>query len=296
MTTENVHDDDFTAAFAEFTEPGGAKPAVSADSAPAEPLVEPTPSPAAETVADPVLDPAVEPVTEPVVEAAPEPAPVVDPYTALRAELDALKAAQAAQPAPAPVAEQAPAPEAPLYTADETAALAKYQEDWPDISKGEALLRRAEYKELVQYVFQQVEARFNPVLEYVQEAAPKTQYSEIVRLVPDYDEVRDKTLAWVDTQPAYLKAAYQSVTQNGSAADVADLISRFKKETGYHAVAPTAPAAPVAPALPPAAQKAAAKLAVVPTTRTGQTAGKDENDYDGSFAEFAEREEKQLRK
>jgi hypothetical protein len=200
--------------------------------------------------------------------------------------------------------------ELPLYTLDEQAVLTKYQEDWPDVSKAEALMRRAEYKDLVGYIFQQVRAELAPLQDFVSTQAPRTQYSEITKLVPDYDDVRDKALAWVDSQPAYIKAAYKQVTDGGSPEEVADLLNRFKKETNYTSPAaptspavpaagvasftpPAAPAKPAAPALPAAATKAAAKLAVVKTGRTEQESGDSDDDFDGAFAKYAANEDKQ---
>ena len=219
-----------------------------------------------------------------------------------RAQREAAQAAAARESARA-----TPVTELPLYSADEEALLAKYQEDWPDVSKAEALMRRAEYKDLVGYIFQQVRAELAPLQDFVETQAPRTQYSEITKLVPDYDDVRDKTLAWVENQPDYLKSAYKRVTNEGSPEEVADLINRFKKDTGYAApaapavpaapaaVAPTpaAPAKPAAPALPAAAAKAAAKLAVVKTGRTEQESGTSDDDFDGAFAQYAASEDKQ---
>jgi hypothetical protein len=182
-----------------------------------------------------------------------------------------------------------------VYTADEQAALTKYQEDWPDIAKGESLLRRAEYKELVAYIFQQVQEYYAPAIEFVQSRTGRDQYTDIVALVPDYDTVRDKALAWIDTQPAYLKDAYTRVANEGSPKDVADMINRFKVETKYVSTTPAAsavvPATPAIPALPAAAVKAAASLAVVNTKRSEQSQGVDENDFEGAFKEYAAKEE-----
>jgi hypothetical protein len=129
-----------------------------------------------------------------------------------------------------------------------------------------------------------------------------------VKLVSDYDDVRDKALAWVDSQPDYLKAAYKQVTDGGSPEEVADLITRFKKETNYvspeaptppattgaaASTTPAVPAKPAAPALPAAATKAAAKLAVVKTGRTEQESGTSDEDFDGAFAKYAASEDKQ---
>ena len=261
---------------------------VIADAAPVVAEVAPVVAQAADA---PVIEPAVpavadEPV-EPVVAA--EPAPVdTSQYDTIRAELDALKAAQAAQPAPAP------APAVPLYSADEVAEVTKYQTDWPDVAKGEALLRRAEYRDLVGYIFQQVEQRYAPALDYMQSRSGHDQYSDITALVPDYDSVRDAAIAWVNTQPAWLKSTLQKVTSEGSPEEVAGLIAMYKKETAY--VAPVAAAAQVvkaAPALPPAAIKAAVKLAAVKSGRS-EIGTAEEEDFDTAFKTYAAEEEKRL--
>jgi hypothetical protein len=315
--TPEQEDADFTAAFAEFSPEEGA----------AAPVVK-TPEEIA-TEAAAVATPVVKTPEEIAAEAAAVATPVVKTPEAIAAEeaaakaaapdwqteIDQLKtnlaaeraareaaAAEAAKPAPATVKEL------PLHTAEEQAILTKYQEDWPDVSKAEALMRRAEYKDMVGYIFQQVRAELAPLQDFVSTQAPRTQYSEIVKLVSDYDDVRDKALAWVDSQPDYLKAAYKQVTDGGSPEEVADLINRFKKETNYVSPAaptspatpgaaasttPAVPAKPAAPALPAAATKAAAKLAVVKTGRTEQESGTSDDDFDGAFAKYAASEDRQ---
>lgn len=314
-------DDDFSKAFDELTLPTGTAPAPAAAAADITDVVakaEPAPAGAAPAAGDagaaaPAPAAAAEPApaaAAPAVPEAPAPAnpePVVNPeIAALQAEIAALKAAQTAAPAPAaPTPEPAPAA-VPVYTDAEAAIIAKYKEDWPDIQAGEALVRRAEYRELVGYVFDQVRQQLAPVMEFTQSQSGRTQYSDLVALVPDYDAVRDKTLEWINAQPAYLKAAYQAVADTGTPADVADLINRFKKETGYVSPTQSAPAAPAAAApaaaapaakpatakpaaaLPAAAAAAAANLRVVKSGRTEPgTAAADPDDFDAAFAEFS---------
>lgn len=210
---------------------------------------------------------------------------------ALEAELAAArKPAAPAAAATQAAATQAAAEPAPLYNADEQALLTEYQKAWPDIHAGEALVRRAEYRDLVGYIFNQVRQQLAPIQEFTQRQQGRTQYSDLVELVPDYDDVRDKTLAWVETQPDYLKEAYKKVTSTGSAADVADLIDRFKKETGYvqpaaKAATTAAPAATTA-ALPAAAKAAVAALKVVKSGRTEAIQAVDPDNFDAAFAEF----------
>jgi len=209
---------------------------------------------------------------------------------ALQADIEALK------PKPAPAAEK------PLYTAEETELLTNYRKEWPDISKAEALARREEYRELVSYVFQQVRDQYGPALEYITNRSGTDQYTDIVRLVPDYDAVRDKAVAWIDTQPAWIQPTYRRVVEEGTPSEVAGFLTQYKKETGYVApvaVLPVVPAAPVVaatPALPAAAQKAAAKLKVVPTGRSDQQQGASDEDFAGAFEEFAAAEEKQAKR
>ena len=317
--TPEQEDADFTAAFAEFSpEEGAAAPVVKTPeeiaaeaAAAAAPVVKTPEEIAAEAAAAaaPVVKTPEEIAAEEAAAKAAAPdwqTEIAQLKTNLAAERAAREAAaaEAVKPAPATVKEL------PLYTADEQAVLTKYQEDWPDVSKAEALMRRAEYKDLVGYIFQQVRAELAPLQDFVSTQAPRTQYSEIVKLVSDYDDVRDKALAWVDSQPDYLKAAYKQVTDGGSPEEVADLINRFKKETNYASPAvpaspatspsgaatftpPAAPAKPAAPALPAAATKAAAKLAVVKTGRTEQESGTSDDDFDGAFAKYAASEDKQ---
>lgn len=320
ITTPEQDDVDFAAAFAEFSPESGAA------AASADPVIAATKTleeiaaeeAAAAASATPAADPAVVPAaTKTPEEIAAEEAAAAASTPDWQTEIDQLKqnlaAERAAREAAAEAAEArntTPVAELPLYNADEQAILAKYREDWPDVSKAEELARRAEYKDLVGYIFQQVRAELAPLQEFVSTQAPRTQYSEIVSLVPDYDDVRDKTLAWVENQPDYLKVAYRQVTESGSPEEVADLIERFKKDTSYTPKAastppaapsagaasftpPAAPAKPAAPALPAAAAKAAAKLAVVKTGRTEQESGSSDDDFDGAFAKYAASEDKQ---
>jgi hypothetical protein len=268
-----------------------------------------TPAPAGDPPAP--AEPAV-PVDPDAPADAVKPAPVVSEPPDLAAQLAAVRAelvearkapvAPVAPVAPAPVVET-PAPP-PVYTADEQATLAKYQEDWPDVVKGEALTRRAEYQGLINHVFESLRPTIEALQESAQKNSSRTQYSDLVSLVPDYPQVREPTLAWIETQPGFLKKAYQDVAANGSAEDVAHLIERFKKETNY--VAPVATDPPVAtdkpvattpaaartvpPArttLPAAAAAAATSLKVVKSSRTEPVTAPDPNDFDAAFAEFA---------
>lgn len=183
--------------------------------------------------------------------------------------------------------EQQPEPDDPqaFMSEEERNLVSEYQKDWPDVSKAESLIRKSEYQQVVKYVFEQVAAEMRPVIEQVQALAQRTHYSELQSAVgEDYDDVRDKVVEWVDTQPEYLQDAYNRVIQNGTVDEVADLVNRFKQETGTAAPPPT----PEKEAeLPPAAKKAAKSLAPVSSKRTVVPESEDPGDFESAFSKFA---------
>lgn len=218
-----------------------------------------------------------------------------DEVQALRDQLAALQArldtAPKVEKQPDPVVEEAPSK--PIYSDDEEAAIKQYTDDWPEVVAGEALMRRKEYNEIVKYVFDEVAKRYEPLIEFYQNSSSRNQYSDIVSLVPDYDTVRDKTLDWIDTQPAFLKKAYTEVTETGTPEDIASLINIFKKETGYAGttVPDTAKKTTSMPASSsktpnPAKAEAAASLKIVKSGRSAISDSKpDQMDFEGSFEE-----------
>ena len=275
--------DEFTKMFEDLAKLGDEEPAkLTPIEEPAPVIVggEP-PAPVAETPAEtPVegLD-----LTPPVEEPAPEPEPAPpgpssDELLARFAQI--VREQPAPQPAPQPQVQQ-PAPP-PLFTEAEIRELEAYEKDWPDVAKAEALRRRAEYSQLIGYVFEQVSQRLRPLEQMTMGGAERSHLNDLYTLIPDYDQVRDPVLAWVDQQPAYLKNAYMQVAQQGTPAEVADLVGRYKQVTG--AQAPAAPVAPSAPA--PAVRKAAAALAPVKSARSNVADAQPE-DFDSAFAAFA---------
>jgi len=190
------------------------------------------------------------------------------------------------EPTAAPV--QQVAEEAPLYTKEEEDFLKTYEADWPDVSKAESLRRRAEYRQLVGYVFQEVAKEFRPMREVVEVLSQRTHLSDLQSTVSDYEDVRDKVVSWVETQPAYLQAAYKHVINSGTVEEVSDLIDRYKRE---NAVAPRPTQAPAKKEaeLPTATRQAAAALAPVSSKRSAVVQAADPNDFEAAFASFADK-------
>jgi hypothetical protein len=219
-------------------------------------------------------------------EPAPEPAPAAakpNEDEVLRRLARLVEEKQPEQPAPQPAQQQ---PQ--IYSADEQEFLASYEKEWPDVSRAESLRRRAEYRELVGYVLTEFAKELRPLAETVQVLSQRTHLSDLKSTVEDYDTVRDNVISWVEQQPTYLQVAYKHVIENGTVDEVADLVGRYKRETGASATPASAPAARRADTeLPSATKQAAAALAPVSSKRSAVVQASDPDDFESAFASFA---------
>jgi hypothetical protein len=203
--------------------------------------------------------------------------------------LAALVKDQRVAPEPAPQVQQQTQQEQPIYSADEQKFLEEYEKDWPDVARAESLRRRSEYRELVNYVFTEVAKVLRPQIETVQAISEMTHLQQLQTQVTDYDDVRDKVIDWANKQPVYLQNAYKHVIEQGTVDEVADLIDRYRQETGYKApnAAPRPATKRVETELPSATKQAAAALAPVSSKRSAVIAGDDPNDFESAFSSFA---------
>jgi hypothetical protein len=196
-----------------------------------------------------------------------------------------------AEPAPAaqPAAQQPAAQEPDIYTPEERQLLESYQKDWPDVARAEQLARRAEYRQLVGYVFEEISKHLRPIAETVEVLSTRTHLADLQSKVGDYDQVRDRVVEWVAKQPAYLQTAYNHVIEQGTVEEVADLIERFKRESGATAQGNMGQTQPrqKTPELPPATKKAAAALAPVGSKRAPVSPTLDLGNFEEAFAKFA---------
>ena len=184
---------------------------------------------------------------------------------------------------PAATTEDEPA----IYTPEEQETLEAYQKDWPEVAKAESLVRRAEYRAMLTYVFDQVGKELQPMMETVATLSERTQLTDLRSNITDYDTVRDDVVTWVDTQPSYLQDAYKRVMQSGTVDEVSDLVQRYRKDTGV-VVGTTSTTEKKGTELPTTTKKAAASLAPVSSKRSVVPADDDvEEDYDSAFAKYA---------
>lgn len=273
--------------------PGAGDPAPAADGAGDAAGGDPTPAPAAPASDGDAASQGAAPDDKSG--AAGEPAASAQDIVAQLAEALKQNAQPAAQPATQPAAQPA-AEEPPLYNDQELAVIADYEKNWPDVAAAEALKRRAEYADLISFVFKAVAEHFNPKLEQITVLSNLAHEQQLRAAVPDYTpDLETQVAQWVDTQPPYLQAAMKQVMQSGTSEEVADLIGRYRAATGVQPAQSAAPAAP-APKAPPAAPKtelssaamqAAESLAPVSGERSAVPQGEDPGDFDSAFQKYA---------
>lgn len=306
-TAEGVQPDAFETAFDEFAQPepkADAEPVAAApeekpaaEAKPGEPAAEPAAKTPEEIAAEATVNDGKTP--EEIAAAAAKPGdkkPEPEAKPAATADdilkgLEALINKPATEPEAKPTAD-ADGKEAPLYNQEETAFLTEYDKEWGDVVKGEALKRRAEYKELLKYVFAQVADFVKPIMDTTTTLAERTHRADIETNVVDYsDQLRDDVVKWVETQPAYLQTAYNQVINEGTVDEVKDLVDRYRGATGKAAPAAAATDSKLNGKdneLSGEAKKAAAALAPVESKRSGIQAPGDPSDFDDAWKQAAE--------
>jgi hypothetical protein len=174
------------------------------------------------------------------------------------------------------------------------AQLQTFYADWPDVARATEVMIRGVMQQTARRMYADMAASLAPYLQTIDTLADRSQLSELQTQVTDYDTVAGQLTSWASRQPMYLRSAYEHVIKSGTAAEVVDLINRFKQDMGQSTTpaqggqpAPAAPAAaaPAPAPVNPALATAAARLAPVATKRTNVVA--PPADFDTAFAEFA---------
>jgi hypothetical protein len=188
----------------------------------------------------------------------------------------------------APAAQTAATEEAPLFNDEERGVLEAYEKDWSDVSKAEELKRRAFGRDLLTYAFNEIAKEFKPLKDLTEALANRAHFVDLKDKVGDIDDtLYTQVDGWVGKQPAYLQLAYKQVLSNGTVDEVADLVDRFRKETGSAATPKKAPAGG-GNELSEEAKKAAASLAPVGTKRTVITQQDDPSDTDAAWKRYTD--------
>jgi hypothetical protein len=223
-------------------------------------------------------------------------APAAAAPAASESDDDVLKRLAAAvkkvDTAEAPAATDDKPQDQPLFTAEEDAKIEHFRKEWPEVAEAFDLQARALAQSVLKYAFEQIGGVVNPMRETLDILATRTHYGDLKDKVGEYTPAeRQEIIDWVDQQPTYLQAAMKSVIDGGTAEEVADLVGRYRKETGKQpAGAQDDPPGPSGGdvELSDEAKKAAAALAPVSTKRTAVQGSDDKSDYNGAFAKFAD--------
>ena len=288
-TMPDLFDAAFSEAVAAEVEPGPTAPASAA--VPKKPAAQPT------TPAEPPTEPPAEPPAPPAEPPQPE-SPTGEPLPPQPPERSPQPQPQNPPPQPPPQPQpQAQAPryqEPPLFNTEEATQLQTFYTEWPDVAQATETMIRGMMAQTARRMYQDMAASLAPYLQTIDTLADRSQLSELQTHVTDYDTVATQLTSWAAQQPAYLRSAYEHVIKAGTAAEVVDLINRYKQDTQSPAQRGQAPVAPAAAAsvqsptpapVSPALAAAAARLAPVSTKRTNVVA--PPADFDTAFAEFA---------
>lgn len=293
VTVQSVPDP-FDTAFAEAAAAAAAEAAEGAETAPATAAVPPKKPAAAPKPAEspPESQPAQPPApapAEPVAEPAPAPQPPPQPQPQPQPTAAQPESQPQPQPRPGP-------PEPPLFNAEEVGQLQQFYTDWPDVARATETMIRGITAQVARRMYADMATSLAPYLQTIDTLADRSQLSELHGAVDDYDTVASQLGTWARNQPAYLRSAYEHVIKSGTAAEVVDLINRYKSDMQSTTPAQAGQPAPAAPAAAPASAPApapvnpalaaaAARLAPVATKRTNVVA--PPSDFDSAFAEFA---------
>ena len=130
-------------------------------------------------------------------------------------------------------------------TEDEKAELSEYEKDFDSVSKMEGLKRERALKRLEDRILETLEAktaeiqekiasRVQPIEESYKKSNEAAHFGTIRGSHPDFETHRDSgaILKWIETKPRYLRESMKATYEQGTAEDVVDLISDFKKENG----------------------------------------------------------------
>lgn len=184
-----------------------------------------------------------------------------------------------------------------MFSAEETAALDTFKQDWPKEYEAINLMQRELGVSMIRHVFNEVGPVLKEVRDTVLALATRVSIGDVAdALGGEYpsDEEIDKVKDWVKTQPTYLQAGMNGVIEGGTPDEIVDLVGRYREATGAKPAASAAPAAET-PAPKPAgggelsdaAKQAAAGLAPVDSKRSAVQPPDDTSDFDGAFEKYA---------
>ena len=174
------------------------------------------------------------------------------------------------------------------------ASIAKFKTEWPDeyvaIERMMQANTQAAVSNALSAYTQQLNQFLAPLMTSVQSVEVNNHRATVLAAHPDLDQIAPEVYAWVETQPSVVRPAFKRVLEQGSAAEVVEVLNLYKAAKVPTGAAPVTPASSAAQEPQPKPtkvvdQKAVAALAAVPAAQRPRQQGADRNDFDGAFEE-----------
>ena len=187
-------------------------------------------------------------------------------------------------------------------SAEDKEELKKYESEYDVVSKMEGLKRHAEMsnlrKEITNSLTKEFQSAFDylvktlaPAISTTEEISDERHFNMILKEHADFEKYRDdgSLESWIDGKPKYLKDAYTNVYNEGTAQDIIDLITTFKKENNIGSPASISGTAGTAgtAAIDKKKKKPDALMGFKGRQTPASLSQKDNSDYDGAFDEAA---------
>lgn len=153
---------------------------------------------------------------------------------------------------------------------------------------------KAAYEQKLTDMLSQVDTRVAPALDTAQSLAQAEFNKAVTAAHADAFTLLPEIETWIEAQPEFLRAGYNSVLDRGTAAQTIELFNIFKNATGKVSQGDTAAAeADAAKKAAEAAkkkekeEKLKAQEGIRGRDAGGQTGAVDPNDFEGAFEKFA---------
>jgi hypothetical protein len=132
-------------------------------------------------------------------------------------------------------------------TDDQKKILDEYDKEFDTVSKMEGMKRekalsalekkikaelKTEFDDEVKKIREEFSTKVDPITKSIQESDKVLHFSSIETAHPGYEKYRDdgSILKWIGTKPRYMQPALKSTYESGTAEDVIELLTDFKKE------------------------------------------------------------------
>ena len=133
---------------------------------------------------------------------------------------------------------------APAAPSEDDTFLNEFSEKYhPEVIKAIDLIATKKAKALLD---ETLAARLNPLETATQDLLGETHFRTIEAVHPDLEEIDASPIfeSWLANKPAFLRPVYENIRENGSPAQVIDMLNEYKREIGMNKPKPTTTSKP----------------------------------------------------